>query len=104
MGGLEVIVLFVLLLMAPFIALQAYLLVWILGPAIRRAGRCWEEGRQRAVDKRARALTQADWNTRLAQSEALQTPRESEAAATEPASPAKVEPAPQHTITGRRIR
>jgi hypothetical protein len=37
-----------LLLVGPFIALNAYLLVWLCGPAIRRAGKCWEEGRRRA--------------------------------------------------------
>ena len=37
-----------LLLVAPFICLNAYLLVWMCGPAIRRAGKCFEEGRLQA--------------------------------------------------------
>jgi hypothetical protein len=39
----------VILLFGPFIALNAYLLVWLCGPAIRRAGRKWEEGRHQAM-------------------------------------------------------
>jgi hypothetical protein len=42
--------LFILIAFAPFVALNAYILVWLIGPAIRRAARCWEEGRQRASD------------------------------------------------------
>jgi hypothetical protein len=40
-----------LLLFSPFIALNAYVFVWICGPAIRRAGRCWQEGANRAMDE-----------------------------------------------------
>jgi hypothetical protein len=44
----------ILVLFAPFIALNAYLLVWLCGPAIRRAGKCWEEGRLKATAKESR--------------------------------------------------
>jgi hypothetical protein len=33
----------------PLIALNVYLLVWMCGPAIRRAGKCWEQGRNQAL-------------------------------------------------------
>jgi hypothetical protein len=39
----------VLILLGPFVALNAYLLVWLCGPAIRRAGRKWEEGCNQAM-------------------------------------------------------
>jgi hypothetical protein len=39
----------ILLLVGPFVALNAYVLVWLCGPAIRRAGRKWEEGRNQAL-------------------------------------------------------
>jgi hypothetical protein len=53
-----------LLLFGPFIALNAYLLVWLCGPAIRRAGRCWQEGCGRArvgkdMDARTTELSKA---------------------------------------------
>ncbi len=43
-------VVIILILFAPFIALNAWVVVWICGPAIRRAGRWWEEGRQQAME------------------------------------------------------
>ena len=52
MMGIEIIILVGLLLVAPFIALQAYLLVWMLGPAIRRAGRRWAEGWFEVAERR----------------------------------------------------
>ena len=42
----------ILLIFAPFIALNAYLLVWICGPAIRRAGRRFAEGWVEVTDRR----------------------------------------------------
>jgi hypothetical protein len=47
------------LLSAPFIALQAYILVWLLGPAIRRAGRRWQEGKWQAISDQRRDVADA---------------------------------------------
>ena len=49
MGNILLFPTIVLVLVAPFILLNTYLLAWICGPAIRHAGKCWEEGRMRAV-------------------------------------------------------
>ncbi len=92
------------LLMAPFIALQAYILVWILGPAIRRAGRKWEEGVLQSQDawrnkvdgdlaalRRAQAISPAPPPTRAPAPAADRTPTDPDVGA-------------QYTITGKRIR
>jgi hypothetical protein len=49
MGEILAIPTLLLLLAAPFIAINTYLLVWICGPAIRHAGKCFEQGRQQAI-------------------------------------------------------
>lgn len=46
-----------LLLFAPFIALNAYIVAWLTGPAIRRAGRYWQEGVLKAEGKYKEAAT-----------------------------------------------
>ncbi len=43
-GMFEPWIIFLLLLVAPFVALQLYILAWIAGPALRRAGRRLGEG------------------------------------------------------------
>jgi len=42
-------VLVLLLLFGLYIGLIAYFFVWFCGPAIRRAGKCWEQGRMKAA-------------------------------------------------------
>jgi len=94
----------VLVLFAPFIALQAYFLVWLLGPAIRRAGECWEQGRQRAISDRhhdlnneySRGLNDA-WSGHVVPGVSV-TPVLAPKVNTAPATPKR------YTITGKEIR
>lgn len=95
-------VIIVLLVFAPFIALQAYILVWILGPAIRRAGRKWEEGRLEAQER-----WQKQHGPAAAEGQgAPAAPSPVVPSSAEQVKQATVAPTeqPRHTITGRRIR
>ena len=92
------------LIMAPFIALQAYILVWILGPAIRRAGRRWEEGRYDVHHARREELqleyqcgVEDAWAGRVIKAPTLPGP----AADRTPTDP---DIGAQYTITGKLIR
>lgn len=48
MTGIMLLPSLLLLMAAPFILLNTYLLAWICGPAIRHMGKCFEQGRIRA--------------------------------------------------------
>lgn len=56
MEGVLLLPTILLLLAAPFICLNTYLVVWICGPAIRRAGKCFEQGRIKAMVEEERRL------------------------------------------------
>ena len=92
------------LIMAPFIALQAYILVWILGPAIRRAGRRWEEGRYDVHHARREELNieykrgvEDAWEGRVIKAPTGQAPVTDR-------TPTDPDVGEKFTITGRRIR
>ena len=92
------------LIMAPFIALQAYILVWILGPAIRRAGRRWEEGRYDVHHARREEL-QLEYKNGVEdafEGRVIKAGRSPAPAADR--TPTDPDVGEKFTITGRRIR
>ncbi len=104
MGALEMLIVLALLLTAPFIALQAYLLVWILGPAIRRAGKCWEEGRQRVFKRHTENYQRAYELWLRTGTWVAATEEASRAAVPKPSAPSAMPDPPEYSITGRRVR
>jgi hypothetical protein len=80
------------------------MLVWLLGPAIRRAGRRWEEGKWQAIsdqrrevnDAYARGLTDA-WSGHVVPGVSVQAVPAPDVN-TAPATPQR------YTITGQEIR
>jgi hypothetical protein len=105
MGGiLGLWLIFFVFVVAPVVAVELYVLVWMCGPAIRRASRRVAEGWFEVAEHRARGTAPGASSgvPSGGRGESRSDPRVSDAAPLPPA--AEPEPAPQYTITGRRIR
>ena len=93
----------IIIILGPFIALQAYLLVWFCGPAIRRAGKCWEEGRQRVIADRQAELSGEYWRGCNDAWSGRVVPAVSVAPVPSPDSTAAPAKPQKYSITGREL-
>lgn len=98
MGGIWILVLLALVLVAPFLAVQLYLLAWIAGPAVRHLGKRWEEGRRAAAA--SAADEGAGWYSRGLQDAWSGKVRP---AAVAPAGENTAAPAPRSVDAGHRM-
>jgi len=105
MGGiLGLWLIFFVFVVAPVVAVELYVLVWMCGPVIRRASRRVAEGWYEVAERRpgvARGVSSPRQPALSALDGAALPPPETPAPKSSAPEP---EPTPQYTITGRRIR
>ena len=93
-----------LLALAGLLSVWFWIWAWIAGPAVRHLGKCWGQGLARGLANPEKATGPLTVMQKVGLLPPQVSPERTATPAPAPDEPAKVEPTPQYTITGRRIK